>query len=188
MQTLLGLPGTESREEPRRKPEGGFAFFSVMQLIMAWTALREGKISLRELRIYFALAEMKSRRCGARDDVPPEFAPLELRFLVGGEGGEREAVRKLIAVGLLREVSKTSIEFATDPSELRFLPETLDATLDLISHPDRRVPVPRRIIRLIASGARRTLIATILGHLIRCLFYKRGECHPKGCCKASWIA
>ena len=188
MQTLLGLPGTESREEPRRKPEGGFAFFSVMQLVMAWTALREGKISLKELRIYFALAEMKSRRCGARDDVAPEFAPLELRFLVGGVGGEREAVSKLIAVGLLREVSKTNIEFATDPSELRFLPETLDATLDLISHPDRRVPVPRRIIRLIASGARRTLIATILGHLIRCLFYKRGECHPKGCCKASWIA
>ena len=93
-----------------------------------------------------------------------------------------------MAVGLLREVSKTSIEFATEPSELRFLPETLDATLDLISHPDRRVPVPRRIIRLIASGARRTLIATILGHLIRCLFYKHGECHPKGCCKASWIA
>ena len=23
--------------EPRRKPEGGFAFFSVMQLVMAWT-------------------------------------------------------------------------------------------------------------------------------------------------------
>ena len=97
-------------------------------------------------------------------------------------------MRKLVAVGLLREVSTTSIEFATEPGELRFLPETLDATLDLISHPDRRVPVPRRIIRLIASGARRTLIATILGHLIRCLFYKRGECHPKGCCKASWIA
>ena len=123
---------------------------------------------------------MKSRRCGARDDVAPEFAPLELRFLVGGEGGEREAVRKLVAVGLLREVSKTSIEFATEPGELRFLPETLDATLDLISHPDRRVPVPRRIIRLIASGARRTLIATILGHLIRCLFYKQRRVPPQG--------
>ena len=50
------------------------------------------------------------------------------------------------------------------------------------------MPVPRRIVRLIAGGARRTLIATILGHLIRCLFYKRGMCHPKGCVKASWIA
>src|SRR5512142_707113 len=188
MQTLLGLSGTESRIEPQRKPEGGFAFFSVMQLVMAWTAFREGQIGLRDLRVYFALAEMKSRRCGCGADEPPEFTPLEVRNLVGGAGGEREAVNKLLAVGLLREVSKSTIEFATDPSELRFVPETLDATLDLIRNNQRRVPVPRRIIRLIAGGARRTLIATILGHLIRCLYYKRGECHPKGCCKASWIA
>src|SRR5512135_2113579 len=188
MQTLIGLPDTESREEPQRKPEGGFAFFSVMQLVMAWTAFREGQIGLKDLRVYFALAEMKSRRCGCGDDEPPEFTPLEVRKLVGGVGGEREAVNKLLAVGLLREVSKSTIEFATDPGELRFVPETLDATLDLIRNNQRPVPVPRRIIRLIAGGARRTLIATILGHLIRCLYYKRGACHPKGCCKASWIA
>src|SRR5512142_1925368 len=189
MQTLLGLSGTESRIEPQRKPEGGFAFFSVVQLVLAWTAFREHQIGLKELRVYFALAEMKSRRCGCGDgDPPPEFTPLEVRKLVGGAGGEREAVNKLVAVGLLREVSKSTIEFTTDPGELRFLPETLDATLDLIRNNQRPVPVPRRIIRLIAGGARRTLIATILGHLIRCLYYKRGQCHPKGCCKASWIA
>jgi len=178
-----------SLDAPRRKPDGGFCFFSVTQLVMAWTALREAEIGLKELRVYFALAEMKSRRCGCTDDdPPPEFTPLEIRRLIGGAGGEREAVNKLLAVGLLREVSKANIEFATDPGELRFEPKTLDATLDLIPHNDRRVPVPRRIVRLIAGGARRTLIATILGHLIRCLFYKRGMCHPKGCVKASWIA
>ena len=181
--------GEAKDQEPRRKPEGGFAFFTVTQLVMAWTALREAEIGLKELRVYFALAEMKSRRCGCTDDdPPPEFTPLEIRRLVGGAGGEREAVNKLLAVGLLREVSKTSIEFATDPGELRFESETLEATLDLIPNNDRRVPVPRRIVRLIAGGARRTLIATILGHLIRCIFYKRGMCHPKGCVKASWIA
>ena len=181
--------GEAKDEEPRRKPEGGFAFFTVTQLVMAWTALREGEIGLKELRVYFALAEMKSRRCGCTDDdPPPEFTPLEIRRLVGGAGGEREAVNKLLTVGLLREVSKTNIEFATDPGELRFESETLEATLDLIPNNDRRVPVPRRIVRLIAGGARRTLIATILGHLIRCLFYKRGMCHSKGCVKASWIA
>jgi hypothetical protein len=161
----------------------------VTQLVMAWTALREGEIGLKELRVYFALAEMKSRRCGCTDDdPPPEFTPLEIRRLVGGAGGEREAGNKLLAVGLLRAVSKTSIEFATDPGELRFEPDALEATLARIPNNDRRVPVPRRIVRLIAGGARRTLIATILGHLIRCLFYKRGLCHPKGCVKASWIA
>src|SRR5512135_1039794 len=175
--------------EPRRKPDGGFFFFTVTQLIMAWTALREGQIGLKELRVYFALAEMKSRRCGSKaGDPPPEFTPLEVRNLIGGAGGERAAVHKLVAVGLLRAASTTNLEFATDPTELHFEPETLQATLGLIVNPDRRVPVPRRIIRLIAGGARRTLIATILGHLIRCLFYKQGLCHPKGCVKASWIA
>src|SRR5512135_1354036 len=175
--------------EPRRKPDGGFFFFTVTQLVMAWTALREAEIGLKELRVYFALAEMKSRRCGSKDgDPPPEFGPEELRRLVGGAGGEREAVQKLLAVGLLRTVSTTNIEFATDPSELRFEPKTLDDTLARIPNRDRRVPVPRRIVRLIAGGARRTLIATILGHLIRCLFYKHGLCQPKGCVKASWIA
>ena len=136
--------------QPRRKPDGGFFFFTVTQLIMAWTALREGQIGLKELRVYFALAEMKSRRCGSKDgDPPPEFTPLEMRNLVGGAGGERAAVHKLVAVGLVRAVSKTDIEFATDPGELRFEPETLEATLGLIVNPDRRVPVPRRIIRLI---------------------------------------
>src|SRR5512135_2766045 len=127
MLALTGLPGTDSRTEPQRKPEGGFAFFSVIQLVMAWTAFREGKINLRELRVYFALAEMKSRRCGRpSDDRDPLFTPQELRTLIGGAGGERSAVRKLVAVGLLRHVSKTHIEFATDPNELRFEPKTLD--------------------------------------------------------------
>src|SRR5512135_510861 len=113
--------------QTRRKPDGGFFFFTVMQLVMAWTAFRERQIGLKDLRVYFALAEMKSRRCGCSADEPLEFTPLELRKLVGGAGGEREVVNKLLAVGLLREVSKSTIEFATDPSELRFVPETLDA-------------------------------------------------------------
>src|SRR5512135_774276 len=189
MRVQSGLPGMDSRTEPQRKPEGGFAFFSVIQLVMAWTAFRERHIGLKELRAYFALAEMKSRRCGLRDDgTEPKFTPLELAILIGGAGEERAIVQKLLAVGLLRSVSKTSIEFATDPSELHFVPKTLDDTLALLGNPDRRIPVPRRIIRLIAAGARRTLIATILGHLIRCMFYKKGLCHPSGCVKASWIA
>src|SRR5512135_1058335 len=175
-------------DQPTPKPP--LCFFTVLQLLMAWTAYREGHISLKDLRVYFALAETRaqSRRGGAKGEAAPKFSARELRALVGGDGGEQSAVRKLLAVGLLRDLSKSTIKFASDPSELRFVPETLDATLALIANPQRRVPVPRRIVRLIAGGARRTLIATILGHLIRCLYYRRGACHPTGCCKASWIA
>jgi hypothetical protein len=40
----------------------------------------------------------------------------------------------------------------------------------------------------LAGGARPALIATILGHLLRCLYYRDGRCQGRGRCKASWIA
>ena len=60
--------------------------------------------------------------------------------------------------------------------------------LDRIPNHDRRVPVPRRILRLLAGGCRPALIATILGHLIRCLYVKGGSSRTVGRVKASWIA
>jgi len=60
--------------------------------------------------------------------------------------------------------------------------------LDLVPNHRRLIPVPRRIVRLIAGGARRVVVATVLGHLLRCLYYRGGLCLPEGTCKASWIA
>src|SRR5512135_1374942 len=141
----------------------GLGFFTVTQLMMVWTAHREGHITLRDLRVYFALAETLAKsRCfvGARGEAAPKFSTQDLRQLLGGGGGVRNGVKKLLAVGLLRDFSKSTIEFATDPSELRFMPATLDAALARTSNNQRLVPVPRPILRLIASGARRTLIVS----------------------------
>jgi hypothetical protein len=44
------------------------------------------------------------------------------------------------------------------------------------------------MVRFLAGARRRCLMATILAHLIRCLYFRKGECSSKGCCKASWIA
>jgi hypothetical protein len=158
--------------------------------MMAWCAFREGHIGLKELRVYFALVEMKARRCVLAEGQTPEFAIEELRKLVGGAGGEalRESLRRLSRVGLVRNLSKETIELATDLDELTFDTTPVREALDKIPHHDRLVPVPRRVIRLIAGGARRTLIATLLGHMIRCLFYRGGKVHPSGVVKASWVA
>ena len=59
---------------------------------------------------------------------------------------------------------------------------------EAIPNHSRRVPVPRQAMRLIAGGCRPTVIATILGHLIRCLYYRDRRCISGGWCKASWIA
>ena len=32
------------------------------------------------------------------------------------------------------------------------------------------------------------LLATTLGHLLRCMYYRDGRCCPDGRCKSSWIA
>ena len=57
-----------------------------------------------------------------------------------------------------------------------------------MSNCTRRVPVPRQTVRLIAGGCRASVIATILGHLLRCLYYREQRCRSGGWCKASWIA
>src|SRR5439155_27240615 len=51
-----------------------------------------------------------------------------------------------------------------------------------------RVPVPRRLLRFLAGGCGRVVTATILGHLLCCLYYRQGYCKADGFCKASWIA
>jgi hypothetical protein len=50
------------------------------------------------------------------------------------------------------------------------------------------VPVPRQAIRLIAGGLKASVIATMLGHMLRCLYYREHCCRSGGWCKASWIA
>jgi hypothetical protein len=60
--------------------------------------------------------------------------------------------------------------------------------LQATPNPYRRVPVPRQAVRLIAGGLKASVIATMLGHLLRCLYYKDHRCVSGGWCKASWIA
>jgi hypothetical protein len=43
-------------------------------------------------------------------------------------------------------------------------------------------------MRCIAGGCRATVIATMLGYMIRCLYYREQRCISCGWCKASWIA
>ena len=51
-----------------------------------------------------------------------------------------------------------------------------------------KVPMPRRVLRLLCRATRPVLIATTLGHALRCLYYRNNECCPDGRCKASWVA
>ena len=186
---------SEKRQEmgasaPRKKPLGGFVLISIRQLVMAWSALRGRHINHRDLRTWFALWEMQARRCCLDAGQTPEYTTREIQRLIGGAGGKsiRDSLRRLKAAGLIKNLSKESIEFTTSFDELTFTTDQAEEMLGQIRNNSRLVPVPRRIVRLLAGGARRTLIAVLLGHMIRCLFFKGGKVHSSGCVKSTWIA
>ena len=185
---------SEQREEkgasaPRKKPFGGFVLISVRQIMMAWSAHQYGHIHLRDLRTWFALYEMRVRRCCLDDGQTPNYATWEIQRLIGGAGGGAicDSLRRLKAVGLLRTFSEDCIEFTSSLDDLTFETAQIEKILGRIRNDSRLVPVPRRILRLMAGGARRTLIAVILGHIIRCMFFKGGKVYSSGCVKSNWI-
>jgi hypothetical protein len=172
-----------------RKPRGGYQLIPAALLGVAWWCYREKLIRLADLRVWFAAWEMRARRCRRPAPLPRRFAIDELRGLNGlSHRRLAESLRRLEAAGLLAW-SDSAIGFPASPEDVP-LPDraAFGRFLDRIPNHRRRLPVPRRILRLLAGGARPALIATILGHLLRCLYLKQGECSARGRVKASWIA
>jgi len=170
--------------EARRKPAGGFEFVSVAELASAWWCYSEKLIRIADLRAWFACHELNARRCELEPGQEPRFNLDELRGLTGVPVSKlRGSITRLQAVGLL-SWSESALTFGDGSG----LGAEFKAFLSNLPNNARRVPVPRRIIRLIAGGARPALIACILGHLLRCLYYRNRMVEPRGRCKASWIA
>jgi hypothetical protein len=176
-----------------RKPHGGFALLTVEILCLLWWVYRQRYIQLRDLRVWLACQEMVARRCQLLPGQVPHYTLTELHTLVGGVGGPhlRGSIRRLETHGLLAW-SSTRITFITASDALRGISDLTSFTAMCATIPNlrRRVPVPRPTLRLLALGCRATVIATILGHLIRCLYAHARplRCVSGGWCKASWIA
>jgi hypothetical protein len=175
---------------PLSKPAGGYQLIPAVHLALAWWAYRENLIRLADLRVWFAAWEMRARRCRTPSPLPRRFGLRELERLTGLSPRRlKDALRRLEAARLL-VFSKSAVAF---PAAAEVLARLLDRDgfrrfLDQIPNHGRKVPVPRRILRLLAGGCRPALIATILGHLFRCLYLKGGMCQGLGRVKASWIA
>ena len=163
---------------------GGFHFVSVVELASAWWAYSEGLIRIADLRAWFACQEANARRSNGKGGEAPQFVLDEIRGLTGVPVSKlRGSIGRLEAAGLLAW-SESALAFGDGHD----LGEGFAAFLAGLPNNARRVPVPRRILRLIAGGSRPALIACILGHLLRCLYYRKGSVEPQGRCKASWIA
>lgn len=168
----------------RRKPDGGYCLIPVRQLLAAWWAFREKRIELRDFRVWCAAWEVKAKRCLLDPKRAPRFGLHELHSMIGGVGGEhlRRSLRRLSTASLLA-FSERSIEHRDGEPSGAF-----EDWVSQIQNTRRRLPMPRRTLRLLAAESRPATVATVLGHLLRCVYYRSGGIEPAGLCKASWIA
>lgn len=169
-----------------RKPEGGFVFLPVAQLCAVWCAYSHGLLHWLDVRVWCAAHELVARRCQCRPGTTPCYTHDELVPLIGGHRGLAAALQRLTTIGLVTWRSE-AIGFG-----MPHVSATVQADIDamLARLPRRRcdLPVPRRVLRFIAGGCRRSMFATLLGHLLTCLTYGQGQCRSGGYCTASWIA
>ena len=170
-----------------RKPAGGFLFVTVRQLAMLWWAYRGKLIELKDLRFWFAAQELIARRCELEEGREPQFTLEEIRRLISARGGEGGCIKRLERVGFVKW-SPSAIHFASSPEDLSVVDlSSLHVMLAHITNNQRKVPVPRRVVRFLAQPCSRSVVAVILAHLMRCLYYQGKECVSGGFCKASWI-
>lgn len=172
------------------KPAGGFVFITGTSILSAWWAYRRGIVSLLDLRVWLAAFELMARRCSVQKGRLPRFSMSELCTLVGSKSdcSISRSISALVRAGLLtwsetRVTAGPGLRDTADNDGIR-----LEALLEQVPNHSRRVPVPRRIVRMLAKDGTRAIIATTFAHLLRCLYYGKGCCRPKGTCKASWVA
>src|SRR5262245_24759437 len=169
-----------------RKPLGGFVFISVWQLCHVWVAIQQRRIRIVDVWVWLAAHELVARRC----QIPPgrtvQYRIEELSRLMGKAHSMPHSLRRLAQAGLL-SCTEAQITFPGEATAMDEC-EAVHAMLEQVPNHQRRVPVLRRILRYLAGGCPRVVIATLLGHLLRCLYYRGGRCCPDGHCKATWIA
>lgn len=200
-------PGLWPRGVWQSAIDGRYRRVPVLHLAYVWWLHREGRLSRLALRVWFACHEMAERRAFLGAKAVRAYGLPELRRLVGGggsgTGGGAEAessggggyadlsraLRELAREGVL-QLDEGAIRFAC-PVEGAFAvrPPSFEAMLADIANHRRYIPVPRRLLRALAGGFSRAVTATILAHLMRCLYWQRshGACRIDGRCKASWI-
>lgn len=177
-------------EHARRKPDGGFRFIPALALMRAWWAYKQGVIRLLDLRVWLAIHETVSRRCGSSPNRFFRYTTEEIRQLIGDHkiASIQTSIQRLSNAGLL-EWSEHAVRFPeVTPIQAGESNDDWHGMVDLVTNNRRKVPVPRRTIRFLAGLTRPVMIATVLGHLLRCVYYRRGMCEPTGRCKASWVA
>ena len=176
-----------------KKPDGGYSLISVVQFSMAWWLYLEGHITIAALRVWLAAFELLAKRCEAEKGMPLRFSLDELAKLTGIRDVRlRSCLRSLEELGLLI-FSETHIILARSPKDLSVSDlSSFYRFLEAIPNNRRLLPVPRRMLRLMAGGGVPSLIATVFAFIIRGIYSHRVDgqtvLRNGGFVKLSWIA
>lgn len=174
----------------QRKPAGGFCFLRVRSILAAWCAMAQGLITFHDLRIWLACHELVARRCRIGKGKMPDYRLTELLGLMeaGTEAKIKRGIQRLERAGLLAwDPAGVSVDTREHEARLAGSPDW-QRLLEAVTNNRRKVPVPRRMICYLARSRNRTVAATVFGHLLRCLYYRKDRCVSGGRCKASWVA
>ncbi|GMU82510.1 MAG: hypothetical protein AMXMBFR47_23810 [Planctomycetota bacterium] len=155
-----------------------------------WWAYKRGILGLPDLRVWLAIFEVKARRCG--NGPNRSFAGVEHEIAVLVQSDVRHvaaSLRRLERTGYLKR-TRTAFwpQWDLDRLEHDEREEFWLLLLRQVKNHRRRIPVPRRVLRLLTTVTRPVFWATTVGHLLRCMYYRDRQCAPDGRCKASWIA
>lgn len=154
--------------------QGGFALVPTNTLMSCWYGYKTGSLRLSDVRAWIAVVEMIERRTASTSERIPRYDYEELIRLTGSRGC-RGAVRRLCESGLVSwSRNRVRVAGVAGRSDIR----------------RKWIPVPRRMLRWLAKYGTAADIATVFGHVSRCLFYdsKSKTCRSGGHCTAQWVA
>jgi hypothetical protein len=172
----------------RGRPLWGFCRIRVETICRLWAALRERDLSLCDLRVWFGAHELVTRRCTMGKGRRAAFTEQELGGVCELAAPRvRASIRLLERMGFL-SWSQGGIVLKDGTPEGAAALTGLPAMLSSVTNHRRTVPIPRHTVLLLARTRRPVSMATVLGLLFRCMYYRSGECVSWGTCKASWVA
>ena len=181
--------------------EGRYRPIPAHQLASAAWLYSTGRITRRQLRVWFALHEMAEQRNYAKTKTAqerPVFLVEQVAQLVGGRGSAtalrdlRADIKHLAEVGLAT-MAPHALQFAKSTDTLSVGEggsDALETFLGQIPNVRRSVPVPRRLVRALAAGFSRAEILYAIAALLRSVFWRKSAdlFTVDGRMKLSWVA
>lgn len=176
--------------------KGGYKTITPIQIGNCLAALGQKAISYRAFRVYFAaLALVAVREAAARDSKRKgrkrrDGVRYQISELSSATGLNEKALKKeLKSLGRASLLAWAEGAVVVNPNPVAGSEAVLEALSGRRS-PFRPVPVPRAVLRFVASSGKASLGKTVIAYAMRGLSIDRegAEVRFSGTVKASWIA